>query len=272
VIIQPRVVKVLVGPRAGGVAREFGAPLYIKFDITKTIGKTPNKAKVQIYGLSPASLQWIRQPDMVLQVLAGETIPGTIFHGNLITGKVVTKQSGAERITTIESKDGKHLFQSGYFSGSYPAGTTRTQILTDVLAANAVPRGYVAVLPERAYEDEQSYSAPMSAVIDELYSGELVSWSIQSGAFQLLALGQVAAGPVPVISATSGMIEAPKVTDKGVEVKYLLDGSLLPGGGFVVSSLEWSGAARITKVRLKGDSDGEEWISELLGTPLKKAA
>lgn len=268
-IIQPRVTKVLIGPRVGGVAREFGSPLFIKFDVTRTIGKTPNKGKAEIYGLPPTSLQFIRQPSMVLQILAGETVPGTIFHGDLLAGGINTKWSPPDWITTLESKDGKHAFQEGYFIASYPAGTLRSKILGDALAANAVKRGYIAPIPERVYEDEQSFSAPLTAVLDELYTGEAASWSIQAGAFQLLALGQAAPGTAPVISARSGMIGVPKVTDKGVEVTTLLDGSLGPGGGFVVESSEWSGAARITRARHVGDSDGEQWETQLLGTPLK---
>jgi len=267
VTIPPRLVKVIVGPRVGGVAREW-ADLFMTFKVSASTGKTPNKAAVEIYNLNAASLQWLEQPEQTLQVLAGETIPSSIFFGDLLTGKVRTKRSGADYITTLEAQDGKRVLQLGYFVGSYGAGTTRSQILTDALSANGITVGYVHPLPERIYEAGASYSEPLESVLDDLYAGEVATWSIQDGRFQLVGLGQPVPGTAPIISAQTGMIGSPERTDKGVKVSVDLAPALKPGGGFVVQSRFWSGSARITALDHVGDREGKKWQTDLVGVPL----
>lgn len=264
----PRLVRVAVGPIVGGVAREWTEKLYITFAVEKTTGKTPNKAKVEIYNLNAASKQWLEQPEQNMQVLAGVGVPSMLFFGELLKGKVNTERKAGDWITTLEAQDGKRILQTGWFTGGYPAGATRSQILTDALAANAVRRGYMVPLPERVYESAPSYSAPLESVLDELYAGENATWSIQGGLFQLVGLGQQIPGPAPVISSATGMIGDPKRSDKGVEVSAILRPELEPGGGFVVQSKTWSGSARITKIGQHGDTDGQKWQSDLVGAPL----
>lgn len=267
-VIQPRVVQVAVGP-PGGTALEW-SQLYISFTVEESTGRTPNKAKVDIYNLSTHSLQWLEQPGQVMQVFAGDsTTPPEIFQGDLNRGKVVTKRAPPNYITTLEAQDGKRVMQGGYFEGSYPAGTTRTKIRVDVLAANGIATGHVGTLPERVYEAPPSFSAPMREVLDELYAGELAQWSIQRGVFQLVALGQPLPGNAPVISSGTGMIGSPDRTDKGVKVSIRgMAPGTFPGGAFVISSRVWGGQARITKLTRKGDSYGKQWQTDLVGVPI----
>jgi hypothetical protein len=265
-VIAPRIVQIAVGV-AGAVGREWDQRFYIKGTVTRTAGKTPNKAKVEIYNLSPASLQFLETPNMVLQVRAGETIPGTLFYGDIEKTGVRTKVMHPNQVTTITATDGGRIFQDAYFTGSYPAGTTRTQILTDALAANAIATGHIATLPERVYQAATGYSAPLPDVLDELYAGEPAAWSIQRNAFTLLHDDLPAPGNAPVISVPTGMIGSPERTDKGVKAETNQLGAFAPGTPFVIKSRLVNGTFKTSKVVDAFDTE-LEWAAKLTGTVL----
>ena len=265
-VILPRVVQLNVGP-PGGVGRSW-SELYIKFEVERTGSRTANKCKVEVYNLSPASLVFLEQPGHVVQLLAGEGVPTTLFYGELRKGGVETEVKHPNQVTTIKATDGQRILQSGIFSGSYPAGSTRSQILTDVLAAGVIARGYIAPLPERTYQAPVAFSAPTPDVLDELFAGELATWSLQSERFTLLADGQAAPGNAPIISAATGMIGSPKRKDKGVKVSTSQMGAVAPGGGFVIASRLLNGQYRASKVLDKGDTEGQGWQSDLVGVQL----
>ena len=265
-VIAPRIVQIAVGP-PGAIGREWDQRFYIKGEVTRTAGRTPNKAKVEIYNLSPASLQFLETPGMVLQVRAGTTIPGTLFYGDIKKAGVRTKVQHPNQVTTIEALDGKRVFQEAYFTASYPAGTTRTQILTDALAAGRVPVGYIAPLSERVYQAATSYSATLPDVIDELHAGEPITWSLQSGAFTRLLDAAPAPGNAPVISVATGMIGSPERTDKGIKVETSQLGEFAPGTPFVVKSRLVSGTYKTSQAIDHFDTE-LDWGVKLTGTVL----
>lgn len=265
-VLPPHIVQVAVGP-AGGVGREWDQRFYIKGKVRRSVGSTPNKASVDIYNLSPASLQFLETPGMVLQVRAGITIAGTIFYGDVPKSGVKTKIVHPNQVTTITAKDGKRVFQEAYFAASYPAGTTRTQILTDALAANAVPRGFVGALPERVYQASVAFADPLHDVLDELYEGEPAEWSLQGGAFTLLPDALPTPGNAVVISAKTGMIGSPERTDKGVKVTTSQMGAVGPGKPFLIQSRLINGDYKAGIVEDEFDTE-LLWQSKLTGTEL----
>lgn len=266
-ILQPHIVQVAVGP-PGAVGREWDQRFYITGEVKKTNGSTPNEAKVEIYNLSPASLQFLETPNMVLQVRAGLTIPSTLFYGDIVKGGVKTKIAHPNQVTTITAKDGKRTFQTAYFTASYPAGTTRTQILTDALAANAVPLGYVGTLPERVYQAAVAFADPLPDVLDELYEGEEAEWSLQGGAFTLLPDALPTPGNAVLVSAQTGMIGSPERTDKGAKVKTTQLGAFAPGKPFTIQSKLINGEYRTVSATDMFDTE-TRWEVSVTGTELR---
>ncbi len=265
-VIAPRIVQIAVGP-PGAVGREWNQRFYIKGTVTRTGGRTPNKAKVEIYNLSPASLQFLETPGMVLQVRAGRTIAGTLFYGDLEKTGVRTKVTHPNQITALTAIDGKRTFQEAYFTASYPAGTTRSQILSDALAANAVAVGHIATLPERVYQAASAFADSLDDVLDELYVGEPAAWSLQAGAFTLLHDDLPVPGNAPIISVATGMIGSPERTDKGVKVETDQLGAFAPGTPFVIKSRLVNGTYKTSQVIDQFDTE-LDWAAKLTGTVL----
>jgi hypothetical protein len=266
-VIQPRILTVSVGP-PGSTGRLWDQRLYIKAEIDRVVGSSPNKARIQIYNLAPASLVYLEQPGHVLQVQIGSPTPSTVFYGELRKSGVKTEVQHPNQVTTLEAKDGLTPIRDGYFTGSYPAGTTRTQIRTDALAASAVPLGYVAPLPERTYQAPVIFAAPLREVLDELYSGEPAAWSLQGGAFTLILDDVPRVGNAPVISAATGMIGSPKRATKGISVKWSNVGAVSPGTGFGLTSRLISGNYKAASVKTRADTE-LLWEDEIVGTVLK---
>jgi len=266
-MIAPRIVQIDVG-LAGATGRTWDRSLYIKGDVKRTAGRTPNTAKIELYNLSPASLQFLETPLLKMQVRIGTTIPNVIFFGGITKGGVRTKVAHPNQITTIDAADGGTILQSAYFAGSYPAGTSRTQILADALAANGVGRGHVAALPERVYQAATAYAAPLPDVLDELYAGEPVEWSLQSRVFTLLHDDLPVPGNALIVSTATGMIGSPDRADKGVKVSTDQCGVVAPGGPFQVASRLINGNHKATSVHDVFDTE-LQWQANLIGTALK---
>lgn len=266
-VIAPRILQVSVGP-PGTPGRMWDQSLYIHAKIERTASSTPNKATVELYNLAPLSISYLERPGHVLQVRAGETIPGTLFFGELRASGIKTAVKHPNQVTTLKATDGKRIMQTGHFSGSYPAGTTRSQIVADVLAQNAIARGYVGPLPERVYHAPIMLSAPVDAVLDELYTGEPASWAIHSGRFVLLLDAEAMPGNAPIVSAETGMMGSPERSDKGVKVKTGAVGTVQPGGPFVLNSRLSKGTFKAIKVSTDIDTE-LKWEDTIMGKALK---
>lgn len=265
-VILPRIVQIDVG-LSGAIGRSWNQEFYIRGEVKRSGGRTPNSAKIEIYNLAPPSLLFLEQPLLQMTVSVGTAAPRVIFHGGIKKGGVRTKIAHPNQVTTIEAQDGGRIMQSAYFAGSYPAGTTRSQILTDALAANAIGRGHVAALPERVYQAATAYAAPLPDVLDELYSGEPVEWSLQSRIFTLLHDDQPTPGNALAISTATGMIGSPERTDKGVKVSTVQCGLTAPGAPFAVTSRLVNGSYKCSAVTDRFDTEGE-WQADLIGTEL----
>jgi hypothetical protein len=268
-VIQPRILEVRAG-LAGQTGLRWN-DIYIQAKVQRVAGSTPNKAELKMYGLEPTSIKHLQVPNTTVQILAGEGVPGSIFAGDIDTNSVSTARQGAELITTIKATDGRRVYRDTKFVRSYPRLTTRTEVLTDVLAAMRITRGYIAPLTERVYQTARYYAAPARLVLDRLFAPDRAVWSIQGGALTVLAAGQAAPGNAPVISEQTGMVGVPTRDKNGVKVKTVFLSAARPGGPFVVRSKFQGGEFRATKVDHSIDSDGEQWETEMVGVPLKAA-
>lgn len=269
--ISPRRILEVRAGLPGGLGRAW-RDLYMTAKIERVTGSTPNKATIKLWNLEPLSLQVLQAPGYVIQVLAGEGVAGARFTGDIETNSVATTRRGPDLITTVKASDGQRVYRDTNFVRTYPRNTTRSQVLTDILAQMRITRGYIAPLVERTYATSRVYAAPARLVLDQLFAPDRAVWSIQGGALTVLAAGQAAPGNAPIISAQTGMIGVPQRDKAGIKVKTLYLPQAFPGIPFVVKSAFQGGDFRATKVLDDLDSDGEQWETELIGARLKAAA
>jgi hypothetical protein len=271
---MPFVSNPIVEVRAGipGAVGRAWRDHFIHAKIERVSGSTPNKAEVDLYNLGDSSIQVLQTPGSTIQVLAGEDYPGEIFTGDIQTNSVTTTRKGKEIVTTVKATDGQRRYRETNFVRSYPAQTTRTQVLTDVLAEMRVSRGFIAPLVERVYSTSRYYAAPARLVLDQLFAPDRATWSIQGNALTVLAAGQAAPGNAPIISEQTGMLGIPERDKNGVKVVSFFIPQAFPGMPFVVQSEYQGGDFRATKVSHDVDSDGTKWETGLVGVQLRPAA
>lgn len=269
--LERPILEVRAGP-PGGTGRLW-RDIYTEVETERVTGAKPNKAKIKLFNLGDLSLQVLQTPGHVIQVLAGEgTVTGAIFTGDIDKNSVKSTRVGADIVTEISAQDGQRIYRNTVFVRTYPANTTRSQVLSDLLAEMRIARGYIAPLPERIYPTSRVYAAPARHVLDQLWAPDRATWSIQGGALVVLAPGQVAPGNAPVISAQTGMIGVPQRDKAGIKVKSFWLQGTFPGMGFIVKSDFQGGEFRAVKIRDLLDSDGKRWETELTGARLKAAA
>ncbi len=268
--IERRILEVRAGP-PGGTGRLW-RDIYTEVEIERVTGAKPNKAKVKLYNLGDLSIQVLQTPGHVIQVLAGEgAVVGAIFTGDIDRNSVKRTRAGRDIVTEVTAQDGQRIYRDSVFVRTYPRDTTRSQVLSDLLAEMRLARGYIAPLPERTYATSRVYAAPARHVLDQLWAPDRATWSIQGGALVVLAQGQAAPGNAPVLSAQTGMIGVPQRDKAGIKIKSFWIPGTFPGMGFQVKSLFQGGEFRAVKIRDVLDSDGKRWETELTGAALRPA-
>lgn len=255
--IPERIVQVRVG-QSGAAGFQWTGPLYITFDVEVHTGRTPSKGTIALHNLKDDSVAFIESPNQVVQLLAGETVPNLLFQGDVHPRDSGTKWNGPTRVTTIKAADGRRIFRDANFTGSYPPNTTRDTILPDVIAAMAIPSGYIATLPPKQYPAGWVWAGRGARALDDLLGSD-ATWSIQRGALQILLANTPIPGNAVVISAATGMIGSPERTKNGANFRHILDPRIRPGGPVRIESKKFTGDCRVTKAQHFGDSRGQRW-------------
>lgn len=268
--------------------------LRIAFEIEKTELPWPNRARLQIWNLSPDHRAYLTEETALPCRLeagysggAGELLNGTIR-------RATSEHQGSDWITLIEVGEGVHdkdgaLLASKSIKKAWARGTPVAAIVADFAKELNVDIGNVPALAAAA-----SFSsgpallhgfAVDGPILDEwthLMRGLGLRWSIQGGAIQL-RLPDAPAGLVPLISPFTGLVDRVSVSTKqikrtnvltkkeevqstgAVEGKCLLLPGLQPGYQFLLQSGAATGAYLCSRVTHRGDSYGQEWYTEFEG-------
>lgn len=244
-----------------------------RFDVEKSLGKHPNDAKFTITNLSAASRSVLQHQDAKVIFEGGyaETF-AQIFQGDArITNHVL---KGSDWETTIECGDGRRAFKFARVNQAFKEGTGAGDVLAYLIKAMGLnpgnSSGAVAELnTSLQYRNGYSAFGLASREISRVLEAVGWSWSIQSGAIQILKPGGTLSDVV-VISPSSGLVGSPEMgsADKQkkspiLKVKALLQPSIYPGGRVVVESASHSGVFRVLKVHHTGDTAGGEWYTDL---------
>lgn len=257
--------------------------LRISFEITKDLQGFPNLAKIQVYNLSEESRSKIQDTfeSVILSVGYGEDL-STIFTGDIRNVQKVRR--GVDIITEIYGGDGNKDFAEAYFNKSFVAGTSVTDIINEVKKEfKTVASGVIQGIDNTAQKlFGSSFSGPASQVLNQLGDENNFDWSIQDG--QLDIIGRNATlDETFVISARTGMIGSPTITEIGADVTALLNPSILPGRkikiestapNFDLGNLNFrtvnktlgEGTYKVIKVVHSGDTHSQTWHSNITGS------
>jgi len=244
--------------------------LRTEFEVSRSLGKDPNTAKVKLYNPDEVSIGLIQATGSFLQVFAGYgLIPSQIFSGNIAKRGVTIEKRDTDKIVSIEAGDGELAYTSVPFNWHYSAGTEVNVILSNLILALGVGLGPGSpVLPPRVLLNDVTYYGRAVDALNELVTDAGGTWSIQDGNLEIL-LGDAPTSDLAVsLTPATGLIGSPKRTDDGVTLQSLLHTGIKPGKIINVVSFQVTGFYKAKVVKHRGDTHVNRWQTEVEAVPL----
>ena len=256
---------------------KIGKEFSVEFDIEKTAGRAPNKAKVLVYGLSETTRGQVensRRSSVVVRAGYGEQ-PSSIFVGNI--RKASTVRSGSELALTIEADDGGSGFIEARINQGLPPGSSVRDAITACVDAMGIGRGNLSQIADDDLEGgEFNYrqggvlSGQASTVLNGIVRSLDFRWSIQDGSLQMLRRGRPLQGTAIHLGPKTGMISDPEpTTGERIKLMSLMIPDVYPGRQVFVDSKRTSGVYRITSAKWVGQSAGDAWSIEMECSPIE---
>lgn len=260
--IPNRVVRVRIGKDL--LFREWTQDLDMIIKVTKTIDKKPNQANIKLYNLAEESTGLLEEPNLTVQVLAGEDIAGGIFNGNTLKKGVKTMDLQPGKETIIMAGEGKIAYQDDtIYKQSWPPNSNRDDIVTDLLSKKGINKGYIdSRIPTKAFVGPMTFFHPVRVCLDMLY-GEYL-WSFENNALNVYLPDSAQIGNALKIDSST-LFGTPSRNDVGVTVKTDLWPDAECGKGFELDSKFLKGTYRIEKIVHDVSSTGLIWYSTLSG-------
>jgi hypothetical protein len=270
--VPQRILQVTVGQSGTGGMR-FAWPTFIEVETEHTADAKPNSAKIKLHNLSPGEISWCEVSGQVAQVIAGEGVASPIAIGDIRRKQVITESlASGGTVTTLEARDGFRRYIDSVFARSYPPGTTRDLIMSDVLSAMQLPIGYRSPgLAPLVFPMGYTFSGKARHCMDELVAMDVGTWTIQGGRVYIFAPHDPQlAGTTPILSADTGLMGSPKRRDRGwIECRCRLQPAFNKiWMGFQVQSRWVNGIFKVAKIAHKATSDGATWETSVEGMPV----
>lgn len=215
------------------VAKNSGEGLeFNKFKVTFSIRRgdfqTPNSCDVRIFNLKDQTAKLIGQNEYTqLAISAG-------YQGNFaLIFKGTIKQFRLGRIDQLNSyvdltaADGDEAYNFAPILTSIPAGTNQTGIANVLLSAMSrfgVTQGYLPTLPSnQLIRGRVMYGMCRDEYRNFAWTNNC-KWSLGDNKVTLIPYNSyIAAGTVPIISVSTGLIGVPEQTQQGINIKTLLN-------------------------------------------------
>lgn len=245
--------------------------LHISFSVEKSNTETPNNGKVQIWNLSPSSLNVLDGKDCILELKAGYgNNRSIILVGNVVSA--ITTLDNADRMTEIEVVDGKVELSDTLISLSKNGiVNTRTlyQEIADTMGISIIFAEYLQ-FPD--FPNGFSFIGSAKNALHKITTACSHSFSIQNGVLQITMPGKQIQSSVYLLSSESGLIGIPKKIsleskdennkdkkETGYEIEYLLNGAIGINDIIRIESKALTGEFLVIKVIFDGDNLEGAW-------------
>lgn len=246
--------------------------LHISFSIEKSNSETPNNGKVQIWNLSPSSLNVLEGKDCILELKAG--------YGNnrsiILVGSVVsaiTTLDNADRMTEIEVVDGKVELSDTFLSISKNGIVNTKDLYQEVADTMGISVIYAEYLQFPDFPNGFTFIGSAKNVLHKITTACGHSFTIQNGVLQITIPSKQIQSSAYLLSSESGLLGVPKKitlesgsgdsSDEkkktGYEIEYLLNGAIGINDIVRIESKALTGDFLVIKVTFDGDNMEGAW-------------
>lgn len=259
--------------------------LHITLDVTKSSDnkKKSNTATIEVYNLSDDTLNKLETPFLAAQLSAGYLETGLT---KLISGQVTqvsTKKQGADKVTQILIGEGYIELNKHYLKSITPEGSTVEQVVEDIRKQMpGVVRGAYSGLN---INNQILYGYPLTGtprqMLNELAEAYELEYRIDRGVLYVTdenGLTDKNLDSAFVLNEDTGLIDVPFKTNqgrnivggkktkdprKGVQLKALLNGRIIPGSPLRIESKLITGWYRVVNCRYFGGLNDNDWYVEV---------
>lgn len=282
-----RVAQVVIGKAGNGLMVE---DLRITFEVEKTAEEQPNTAVIKIYNLHPKNVAKIKKEyDEILLNAGYQGATKLVFRGNI--KHVYTYKEGLDYITEIEAGDGDRDYGSAVMNETLAAGTTNSQLVDRAVGSfkevGGTCKGVIQV-DDRARLRGKVVSGNTRDLLRDIARESNAKWSIQDGALVIVKTQGLLPNEAVVLTSETGLLEAPEINDKGIAVKCLMNPEIAINGSVKLDNngikakrqkkkalkqpeepegdpvrLDPDGIYKVIKLTHKGDTRGQEWVTQI---------
>lgn len=262
--------------------------LDIEFQITRTLTKTPNTARITVYNLNPDHRQQLGETkhpvvqlkagyrgrsiarDSVLQAVdeaiqydSGQENLGLIFRGD-VRNAPSTYQS-PDWMTVMESGDGERAHKHKRVNRSFAKGARFSDVLAETAKSLGVGIGNLKKQLSKAslteFQNGIVVSGASTKQVDRLIRSAGLEWSVQNSEIQVLELGSVLEGDAVYVSPETGLISTPTIDHDGVaRFDVLLNSRISPGRQILLDSKSLRGRFRAERCDYSGATFNDQWM------------
>lgn len=261
-----------MGPKGGEGVKIEG--LRVSFDITNTLGKPANNAKIMIYNLNESNKSILKSKEnlsLKLEVGYGINNVDQLFTGDIVRSS--TQRSGPDFISTIEVADADESLRKATLDKSYVAGTNEKTIIQEALEemkkTGQMIIGSIATLKDSISQNGFSASGLASDVVELLAKKQNHDFSVQDNKSQILDENEDTGEEAIVLTPSTGLIGSPRIgllgegatKIDGIEFKALIQTTRFKPGRIVqIKSREVDGFFKILKSKFTGDTHAAPWF------------
>lgn len=261
--------------------------LRINFEITKSLLSFPNLAKIIITNPNQDTISLLQKKFTKLTLNAGYEGDIKLLFKGQIRNAFQGRQS-TDGIITIYAGDGEKDWQNASFNKTFRENVSISAAIQDVMKTfTEATIGALEGIPTIADKLRgQTLSGSSKDILDQFAEEYGFDWSIQDSEIITTPIDQPLQGDEAVlITATTGMLGSPTITEIGADVTSLLNPKLLPNKAFKIDSVAADvqlgnlffrnvkrttaeGVYKIQEVTFKGDSRDGDWTSMVKGRAL----
>ncbi len=267
--------------------------LKVVFEVSKSVLSLPNLCRVDIYNANPDTLVALRAKSRnandktvssSIELKAGyEGNVKLIFKGAI--RNLFQSRDGVDRIITVYAGDAQREWENTIFNKTWSSTVTTKEVFTELIRGYGLPvieYDGIPDIPDKLRG--QTVSGALRNIIDEKASELDLTVSIQDGVVIVDPINKAIDQTRTIfVSATTGMINSPTITETGADVTTLLNPDMLPTRLFKIDSVyagqqlgdlfqrtnitrtDASGTYKIQEVVFRGDSREGEWTSSVKG-------
>lgn len=257
--------------------------LNVSFDVNKSSdnkNKT-NNAVIELFNLSKEKQKLLEQPYIACVLSAGyeDTEVKRLFAGQVTSA--TTRKSGTDSITQIQMGASYTELNHSTVSKLVAPGRTYKDVITEL--SKEIPGISRTVFNGVNIQSQVIDGYPLSGtareMLDEISRAVDVEWQIDDGVLYVADAGETHTDDLAtafLIASDTGMIERPyavsgdlrrtkkdKAKKGGVQVKILLNPSIICGSIIKLEDEQFDGFYKVASLRTYGEWRGANWYTEL---------